>query len=94
MAAQHKARLGQPGLPAFLGPDRRRVVEQTVFFLLLGQPGELGVERTIGRQKRLLAVEDRRIGAGEKSKQSISRVRSESLTLRLSVGCRSVSNSG
>jgi hypothetical protein len=64
MAAQHKAPRGQPGLPAFLGPDRCRVVEQTVFFLLLGQSGELGVERVIGLQERLLAMEDRRIGAG------------------------------
>jgi hypothetical protein len=64
MAAQHKARLGQPGLPAFLGPDRRRVVEQTVFFLLLGQPGELGVEGMIGREECLLAMEDRWISAG------------------------------
>jgi hypothetical protein len=35
-----------------------------VFFLLPAQPGELGVERMIGRQKRLLAMEDRWIGTG------------------------------
>jgi hypothetical protein len=63
MASQHKARGVQPGLPADFRPDRRRVVEQTVFFLLLGQPGELGVEGMIGRQERLLAMEDRRVGA-------------------------------
>jgi hypothetical protein len=47
---------------AFIGPDPCRIVEQTVFLLLLGQPGELGVERMIDRQKRLFAVEDRWIG--------------------------------
>ena len=64
MAAKHKASLGQSGLPAFLRPDRRRVVEQTVFFLLLGQPRELGVERMIGRQECLLAMEDRWVRSG------------------------------
>jgi hypothetical protein len=64
MSSQHKTPLGEPGLPAFLGPDRRRVVEQTVFFLLLGQPGELGVKRMIGREECLLAMENRRIPAG------------------------------
>jgi hypothetical protein len=64
MASKHKARGVQPGLPADFRPDRRRVVEQTVFFLLFGQRGELGVERMIGRQERLIAVEDRWIGAG------------------------------
>jgi hypothetical protein len=62
MSSQHKAGRVQPGLPAIPRPDRRRVVEQTVFFLLLGQPGELGVEGMIGRQERLLAIEDRWIG--------------------------------
>jgi hypothetical protein len=47
MAAQRKARGVQPGLPAVFRPDRRRVVEQTVFFLLLGQPSELGVKGMI-----------------------------------------------
>jgi hypothetical protein len=64
MTAQYEARGVQPGLPAFLRPDRRRVVEQTVLFLLLGQPGDLGVEGMIGRQKRLLAMEDPRIRTG------------------------------
>ena len=45
MAAKHKTLCVQPGLPAFLGADRRRVVQQPVLLLLLGQPGELGVER-------------------------------------------------
>jgi hypothetical protein len=64
MAAEHKACGAQSGLPAVLRPDRRRVTEQPVFFLLLGQPGELGAEGMIGRQKRLLAMENRRIRAG------------------------------
>jgi hypothetical protein len=64
MAAQHKACRVQPGLPSILRPDRRRVIEQTVFFFLLGQPGELGVEGMISRQKRFLAMEDRWIRAG------------------------------
>jgi hypothetical protein len=32
-----------------------------VFFLLLGQPGEFGVEGMIGRQKRVFAMQDRRV---------------------------------
>ena len=57
--------LSHSAVPASLPcPDRRRVVEQAVLFLLLGQPRELGVEGMIGRQKRLLAMEDRRIRAG------------------------------
>ena len=39
-------------------------LKHTVFFLLLGQPGELGVECMIGRQKRLHAMDDRWIRAG------------------------------
>ena len=35
-----------------------------MFFLLPGQPRELGVEGMIGRQERLLAMEDRRVGTG------------------------------
>jgi hypothetical protein len=62
MAAQNEARRVQPGLPAVFRPDRRRVAEQTVFFLLLGQSGELGTEGMIGRQESLLAMEDRWIG--------------------------------
>jgi len=64
MAAQRESSRIQPGLPAILGPDRLRVVKQAVLFLLLGQPGELGVQRMIGREKGFLAVEDRRIRAG------------------------------
>jgi hypothetical protein len=50
--------------PAVLGPDPRRAVEQTVFILLLGQSRELGMERMIGSQERLIAMEDRWIGTG------------------------------
>jgi hypothetical protein len=64
MAAEHKARRVQPGLPPVFRSDHRRVVEQTVFFLLLAQPGEFGVEGMIGRQERLLTVQNRRIRAG------------------------------
>ena len=35
-----------------------------MLLLLLRQPGELGVERMIARQKRLLAMQDRRVCAG------------------------------
>ena len=77
MAAQHKARRIQPRLPASLRPDRRRVVEQTAFFLLLGQPSELGVEGMIGRQERLLAMQDRWMAVAIWSMQWMWRVRSE-----------------
>jgi hypothetical protein len=64
MAAQHKSRGVQPGLPGVFRPDRRRVVEQALFFLLPGEPGELYVEGIIGREECLLAMENRRISAG------------------------------
>jgi len=35
-----------------------------VFFVLLAQAGELGVERMIARHERFLAVDGRRVGAG------------------------------
>ena len=35
-----------------------------MFFLLLRQPGEFGVEGMIGCEERLLAVQDRRVRAG------------------------------
>jgi hypothetical protein len=63
MAAQHEARGPQTCLPAVFRPDRRRIVKQSVFFFLLGQPGEFGVEGMIGRQKRLLPMQDRRVRA-------------------------------
>jgi hypothetical protein len=77
MAAQHEARRVQPGLPAVFRPDRRRVVEQTVFFLLLAQPGELGVKGMIGPKERLLAMQDRWMAVAIWSRQWMWRVRSE-----------------
>jgi hypothetical protein len=59
-----EAPLAQPRLPTFPRADRRGVVQQAVLFLLLRQSGELGVQGVIARQKRLLAVQDRRVGAG------------------------------
>jgi len=64
MTAERKARVAQPGIPAFSRADCRRVVEQSVFFLLLAQARELRVERVIARHERFLAVEDRRVRAG------------------------------
>ena len=55
--------LHQPLLPAFTCADRRRLVEQAVFFLLLGQPGELGYELVSRWEERFLAMEDGGIGA-------------------------------
>jgi hypothetical protein len=77
MAAQHKARGPQPCLPAVFRPDRRRVVEPTAFFLLLGQPSELGVKGMIGRKERLLAMQDRWMAVAIWSRQWMWRVRSE-----------------
>ncbi len=59
---------GTPAPPAAVSPplaraDRRRLVEQPVFFLLPGQPGEFGQERVPGRKERFLAVENGGIGA-------------------------------
>jgi hypothetical protein len=64
MAAQNETRLAEPALPAGAGADGRRVVEQAVLCFLLGRAGEFSVERVIGVQERLLAVQDRRVGAG------------------------------
>ncbi len=60
MAAQRKASCIQPGLPTFLRADHGRIVEETVFFFLLGQPHRLAW-MIIGRQERLLTMEDRRV---------------------------------
>jgi hypothetical protein len=45
-------------------PDGGGVVEEAVFFFLLGQLGEFGVEGVFGCEHGLLAVEDRRVCAG------------------------------
>ncbi len=63
MPPNREPALRQPLLPALARADRRRLVEQTVFFLLLGQPGEFGHELVPGRKERFLAVEDGGIGA-------------------------------
>src|SRR5258708_7923777 len=52
-------------------------VEQTVFFLLLGQPSELGVQGMIGRKERLLAMQDRWMAVAIWSRQWMWRVLSE-----------------
>ncbi len=64
MPAKGKAHLAQPGLPTIPRSNRRRVVQQAVLLFLSRQPGELAVQGMIGRQKHLLAMQDRRIGAG------------------------------
>ncbi len=63
MPPNREPALRQPLLPALARADRRRLVEQTVFFLLLGQPGEFGHELVPGRKERFLAGEDGGIGA-------------------------------
>jgi len=55
--------LCQPPFPSFACADRLRLVEQTVAFLLPGQPGELGSQCVPGWEERFLAVEDGWIGA-------------------------------
>jgi len=64
MPAKREAGLAQPGPPAISRPDCGRIVEQTMFLLLPGQAGKLRVEWMIGREERLLAMEDRRVCAG------------------------------
>ncbi len=58
-----EAPLRQPLFPPRARTDRRRLVEQTVFFLLPGQPGELGQQSVPGWEERFLALEDGGIGA-------------------------------
>ena len=62
MATERKARFTQPCFPPVPGPDRRRLIQQPVFFLLFAQAGEPGVERVILGQERLLAMENRWVG--------------------------------
>src|SRR4051794_28434613 len=63
MPAEAESPFSQPPLPSFPGPGRGGVIEQPVLFLLLGEPGEPGMERVVGWQERLLAMEDRRVRA-------------------------------
>ena len=64
MPADRESPLVQATLPPLPCPDRRRLVEQPVPLLLPRQPGEPLVQRVAGREERLLAVQDRRVGAG------------------------------
>jgi hypothetical protein len=64
MPADRESPLVQAAEPTLAGPDRRRLVEQPVPLLLPRQPGEPLVQRVAGREERLLAVQDRRVGAG------------------------------
>ena len=63
-----------------------RCIKQPVFLLLLGQARKRRVEWVIGCEEGFLEVEDRGLALAWYSRQSISRVRSESLTLRSEVG--------
>ena len=63
MPANRESPLRQPLFPPRARADRRRLVEQTVFFLLPGQPGELAHQRVPGWEERFLAVEDGGVGA-------------------------------
>jgi hypothetical protein len=58
MPANRESPLRQPLLPPLARTDRGRLVEKTVLFLLLGQPGEPGHQRVPGWEERFLAVED------------------------------------
>ncbi len=62
MPPNRESPLRQPPFPPLPRADRRRLVEQTVLLLLLGQPGEFGQQSVPGREERFLAVEDGGIG--------------------------------
>ena len=64
VAAEGEAGLAEAALPAGAGAEGRRVVEQAVALLLRGQAGEAGLQRVIGVQESLLAVQHGRVGAG------------------------------
>ena len=64
MPAKRESSRIEPGLPAVSGADGGRVIEEAVFFFLLGQLGQFGVEWVIGCEESFLAVEDRRVCAG------------------------------
>src|SRR5437879_12554812 len=48
--------LARPCLPAGAGADRGRVLEQSVLLLLVGDAGELGVQRVLGVDEGLLLL--------------------------------------
>jgi hypothetical protein len=65
MSALRESSRVQRCRPAVSGTDGGGVVEAAVFFFLLGQLGEFGVELVIGCEERFSAVEDRRVRAGQ-----------------------------
>ena len=68
MPAQRESGRVEPRLPAVSGADGGTIVEEAVFFFLLGQLGEFGVEWVFGWEERLFAMQDWRVGAGLKFK--------------------------
>ena len=64
VAIQVKVSRRKLRLPALPRSDGGGVVEETVFFFLLGQLGEFGVEWVIGWEEGLFAMQDWRVGAG------------------------------
>jgi hypothetical protein len=59
----NEARLPQPSLPAFPGANTGRVGEQSVSFLLSGEPGELLIKGMVRGQELFLAVQHGRVAA-------------------------------
>jgi len=58
MPTNRESSLRQPPFPPLARADCRRLVEQAVFFLPPGEPGELGHQRVPGWEEHFLAVED------------------------------------
>ena len=63
MAPQDEAGGAEPGLPAVPRADRRRLIQQAGALLLVRQPLELRPQGMVRSEERLLAVQDRRVGA-------------------------------
>ncbi len=63
MPANRESSLRQPPFPPLPRADHCRLVEQTMLFLLPGQPGEFGHQRVPRWEERFLAVEDGGVGA-------------------------------
>jgi hypothetical protein len=63
MAVEGKSGGNQPGLPAVPCPNRRRLFQQSSALLLARQALELRPPGIVGPEERLLAVQDRRVGA-------------------------------